>query len=245
MKRRVAVVTGGTGGLGAATARRLVRDGFHVIIIHRGSKQGRSSRDSEADSRPAPPGEREHLVHIHGDVTQERDVRRLVHEAASHGEIRAWVNAVGEFEQMPVDLASIEVWERMFRSNLLSAVLCCREVIPAMRLHGGSIVNIGVARAGAVRATPNTLPYTVAKNGLVALSLTLAKTEGPHNIRVNVVNPGFVVGGEHSPASAAAKIPLGRLGRADEVADAVAFLVSEEAAYITGAVLAVDGGVFL
>lgn len=258
MNSRVAVVTGGTAGLGAAIAERLGRDGFRVVVVHRGAKRTqvrftdpgadpRSStsipiRGSESASASGGNGR---LVHLHGDVTVEEDVRRLVQQACACGEIRAWVNAVGDFAEQPVGQATLEVWDRILRSNLISAMLCCREVIPAMRPHGGSIVNLGVARAGTVRATPNALPYTIAKNGLVALSLTLAKTEGPYNIRVNVVNPGFIEGGKHSPTYEASRIPLGRLGGANDVANAVSFLISEQASYITGAVLGVDGGVFL
>ncbi|MBN1858902.1 SDR family oxidoreductase [Candidatus Bipolaricaulota bacterium] len=251
MSRLFAVVTGGTKGLGAAIAERLDQDGFSVIVVHRGRRQPQARVDV---SRPDPfslistgdsdPG-RERFVHLHGDVTAEQDVQRLVREAIACGDVGVWVNAVGDFESRPLERTSLEMWERMLCSNLTSVMLCCREIIPVMRPHGGVIVNIGVAQAERVRATPNTLPYAIAKNGLVALSRTLAKTEGPHNIRVNVVNPGFIAGGEHSPAQAAANIPLRRLGRAQDVAGAVSFLASEEASYVTGAVLGVDGGVFL
>ena len=252
MNRVVAVVTGGTRGLGVAIADRLDRDGFRVIVIHREREQAcadnlrfeHPSSISLADGVGDVAG-KERFIHLHGDVTVEEDVRRLVREATTCGDIGAWVNAVGDFESQLLERTSLEMWERILRSNLTSAMLCCREIIPVMRRLGGAIINIGVAQAGTVRATPNTLPYTIAKNGLVALSRTLAKTEGRYGIRVNMVNPGFIAGGEYSPAEAVAGIPLRRLGEAGDVAGAVSFLVSGEASYVTGAVLGVDGGVFL
>ncbi len=248
MIQRVAVVTGGTRGLGAAIARRLTRDGFHVAVVHRDpeARRGRTSAGRSVVHRgDVDRCESGRLAHLHGDVTVEADVKRIVQEAAGFGEVRAWINAVGDFEDQPIGRTTVDVWERMLRSNLMSTMLCCREIIPVMRPRGGAIVNFAVARAGIARAAPHALPYVIAKEGVVALTLTLAKTEGANNIRVNAVNPGFIAGGDHSPAEAVGKIPLARLGTAEDVANAVSFLVSDEASYITGAVLAVDGGVFL
>ncbi len=247
MNPRVAVVTGGTKGLGAAIGERLIRDGFRVAVVHRDPKAQGARTNAGGSERGGDPGrcENGYLEHLHGDVTEERDVKRIVQEATGLGEVYAWINAVGDFEDQLIGRATVDVWERMLRSNLMSAMLCCREIIPVMRRHGGAIVNLAVARAGIARSAPHALPYVIAKEGVVALTLTLAKTEGANNIRVNVVNPGFIAGGEHSPAEAVGKIPLARLGTAEDVANAVSFLVSNEASYITGAVLAVDGGVFL
>ena len=248
MIQRVAVVTGGTRGLGAAIAERLTQDGFRVVVVHRDPEKRRrrtSAGGSVARRVDADRCGGDGLAHLHGDVTAEADVKRIVQEATSFGQVRAWINAVGDFEDQPIGRFTVEVWERMLRSNLISTMLCCREIIPVMRPHGGAIVNLAVARAGIARAAPHALPYVIAKEGVVALTLTLAKTEGANKIRVNAVNPGFIAGGEHSPAEAAGKIPLARLGTAEDVANAVSFLVSDEASYITGAVLAVDGGVFL
>ncbi len=234
--RRRAVITGGTRGIGLAVARRLSRDGYLLVLNY-------AHDDSRAEmAREALEGE---ALLVKADVTTEEGAVRLVEEAAG-GPIHLLVNSVGDFLYKPLLETTLAEWEAVIRSNLTSAFLCSKAVIPHMRAHGGgTIINIGMMHAGVLRAVPHTVPYTIAKTGLVILTKSLAKSEGRYGIRVNAVNPGFISSGKHPPWEGSSGIPLGRLGTPEEVADAVAFLASDKASYITGAVLDVHGGALL
>jgi 3-oxoacyl-[acyl-carrier protein] reductase len=141
----------------------------------------------------------------------------------------------------------------MLDGNLGSAFWCCREALPAMRERKrGVIVNIGALNAEISPGMTHEAPaYFVAKAGLMTLTRTLARTEGPHGIRVNAVSPGFVETESYADWDETERrrwrslIPLGRFGRPEEVADAVSFLVSDRAGYVSGAILTVHGGLWL
>ncbi|MCK5213290.1 MAG: SDR family oxidoreductase, partial [Dehalococcoidia bacterium] len=156
------------------------------------------------------------------------------------------INNVGQFHYKPFLETSISEWQAILDSNLISAILCCQQVLPAMRdRQKGHIINIAFMHADQIRPRPNTLPYAIAKSGLIHLTQTLAKTEGAYGIRVNAVGPGFIDGGEHTHPEHVTKVPLGRLGQPEDVAKAISFLISEDAQYITGTLLNIDGGALL
>ena len=235
-----ALITGSTRNIGLAVAERLARDGYIPILNHaHDAEQAAAALESLRALCP-----RAELVRA--DVTQESDVERLIEEAASNGPIDLLVNNAGAFLLKPILETSLDEWNAVLTGNLTSAFLCCREILPMMRARGrGRIINIASMNAERQRAVPNTLPYTVAKVGVVLLTKTLAKTEGPYGIRVNAISPGFVDTGANLPPNAASGIPLGRIARPKEIAAAVSFLASDEAAYITGTVLDVHGGALL
>lgn len=234
---RRAVIAGGTRGIGLAVAKRLFRDDYLLVLNY-------AHDDSQAErARKALGGE---ALLVKADVTTEEGALRLVEEAAAGGPIHLLVNSVGDFLYKPLLETTLEEWEAVMRSCLTTAFLCSKAVIPHMRARGGgAIVNIGMMHAGIPRAVPHTVPYTIAKTGLMILTKSLAKSEGRYGIRVNAVNPGFIASGDHPPREGSPEIPLGRLGTPEEVAAAVAFLASDEASYITGAILGVHGGAFL
>ncbi|MFC2095300.1 SDR family NAD(P)-dependent oxidoreductase, partial [Candidatus Bipolaricaulota bacterium] len=162
------------------------------------------------------------------------------------GSVDVLVNNVGQFLYKPFLETSLEEWYGILDSNLTSAVLCCQQALIPMRASGsGHIINIAAMHADRIHARPNTLPYAIAKSGIIHLTQTLAKTEGQYGIRVNAVCPGFIAGGDHTRAEHKDKVPLGRLGQPEEVGKVVGFLVSDEATYVTGAVLNVHGGALL
>ena len=237
---RRALITGSTRNIGLAVAKRLARDNYTPILnyAHDAEQAARALEtirelDSEAEL-------------IRADVTQESDVKRMIEEAASSGSIHLLVNNVGSFLWKSFLDTTLEEWNGSLTSNLTSAFLCCREILAIMRSRGGgNIINIASMHAGSQRAAPNTLPYAIAKAGVALLTKTLAKTEGRHGIRVNAVSPGFVDTEANLPTDAASKAPLGRIARPEEVAAAVSFLASEDAAYITGSILDVHGGALL
>ncbi len=234
---RQAVVTGATRGIGLAIARRLAQDGFSLVLNY-------AHDDAQADAtldevRSWSP----QSVLIRADVTTQAGAERLVAAAAARGRIDLLVHSVGDFLFKPLVETSLAEWQRILATNLTSAFLCSRAIVPHLREGGGQIVFVGMMHAEVLRAVPNTVPYTIAKTGLLILMKSLAKAEGQNGIRVNAVSPGFMEGG--ADEKNAATIPLGRLGQPGEIAAAVSFLASVEAHYITGAVINVHGGALL
>jgi len=230
-----ALITGSSRGIGLAITEKLAASGYEVILNYAHDDE----RAEEAVHRLSSTGVQASA--IRADVTDEEDVHRLF---SSAGPIGLLVNNVGDFLFRPLLATTKQEWDWIIASNLTSTFLCCREVIPAMRKRrSGRIINIASMNAEAVRPTPNTLPYAIAKAGIVRLTKTLARTEGRFGIRVNAVAPGFVEGSEHTPPEVTERIPLRRLARPEEIADAVLFL--ERASYVTGVVLDVHGGAFL
>jgi 3-oxoacyl-[acyl-carrier protein] reductase len=238
---RCALVTGGTRGIGLAIAESLSRLGYRAVVNYRHDEA--RARDAVARLRTIDPG----AWSVRADVTVEEEVRRLFAEVVSaEGRIDVLVCGVGDVLFRPVAETTLVEWDSILRSNLTSAFLCSREVLPVMRTQStGAIVFVASMHSEVLRAVPNTVPYAIAKTGLVVLAKSLAKTEAASGIRVNVVCPGFVESGKHSPAHTSSRVPFGRLARGSEIAEAVSFLASDKASYVTGAVLNVHGGAFL
>jgi len=235
-----ALITGSTKGIGFAIAMELAERGFIPLLNYR--------EDGEAAERALTEikticGE---AMAIQADVATESGAKSLFSSVSKHGAVDLLINNVGQFLYKPFLETSPGEWRRILDSNLMSAVLCCQQVLPSMRERKkGHIINIATMHADRVLARPHTLPYAIAKSGIIHLTQTLAKTEGPHGICVNAVCPGFIAGGEHTRSEHTIKVPLGRLGRPEEVANAVGFLTSPDTGYITGAVLNVHGGALL
>jgi 3-oxoacyl-[acyl-carrier protein] reductase len=243
---KVGLVTGGSRGIGRATAQRLAREGVHISIC------GRS-----ADTLESTLGElRAFGVRAHGvvaDVTQPGEVERFVDESAAElGGVDLLVANVGGtvgrglFESTPED------WQRTFDLNLFHAVRAIRAAVPHMRASGRGGSAVSIASISGWKPGPNA-QYGAAKAGEIFLAGALAWELGPHRIRVNTVSPGsilFAGGGwerfrEREPERFAEferrEFPWGRLGTAEEVADVVAFVLSERASWINGASINVDG----
>ena len=246
-QRRTALVTGSTRGIGRAIAVRLARDGCHVVVNHA----------SEPSAGPVLEQIRALGVEAHAvraDLTQAEACRRLVAEATERlGAIDILVNNLGPFLERPIAETTDAEWRGMIDGNLSSAFFCSRAVLPSMRARrSGCIINIGALNAEVSPGMTHDAPaYSVAKAALMTLTRTMARTEGPHGIRVNAVGPGFIETeayadwNDKEQARWRAQIPLGRFGRPEEVAEAVAFLVSDKASYVSGAILPVHGGLWL
>ncbi len=235
------LITGSTRGIGFFIAKELAERNFIPILNYR--------EDVEVAERAL--GEVKKIcgeaMSIQADVTTESGARFLFDAVSQRGAVvDLLVNNVGRFLYKPFLETSLDEWRGILGSNLISVVLCCRQALPSMRKRKkGHIINIAAMHAASIRARPNTLPYAIAKSGIIHLTQTLAKTEGSYGIRVNAVCPGFIAGGEHTLPEHAGKVSLGRLGHPEEVAKAVGFLASQDASYVTGAVLNVHGGALL
>ena len=235
-----AVITGSTRGIGFSIAIELARSGFTPILNFRTDRQSAERAHTRLLETCAD------AQIVQADVTTESGVQSLFDAASKLGPVEVLVNNVGQFHYKPFLETSISEWQAILDSNLLSAVLCCQQVLPAMRgRRKGHIINIVSMHADQIRSRPHTLPYAIAKSGLIHLTQALAKTEGAYGIRVNAVAPGFIDGGEHTHAEHVARIPLGRLGQPEDVAKTISFLISEDAQYITGVLLNIDGGALL
>jgi 3-oxoacyl-[acyl-carrier protein] reductase len=238
----VALVTGGSRGIGAAVVRVLAASGMHVVINYR-------SREAHAkavlDEVTEAGGSAEVIA---ADVSDEDAVKAMVRQVrAGHGRIDVLVNNAGVTGDGFAAMMSLRKWSSVIDADLTGAFLCCREVIKVMMAAGqGSIVN--VASISGVLGTAGQVNYSAAKAGLLGLTKSLAAEVGSRGIRVNSVIPGFVETDmlrTLPPGLLEAQvgnIPLGRVGRPEEIATAVAWLAGPQASYVTGASIIVDGG---
>jgi 3-oxoacyl-[acyl-carrier protein] reductase len=241
--RGIALVTGGSRGIGRGIVLALARDGYDVAINFLSDQT--SAR--ELASQVAEMKRRAMIVQT--DVTQSDQVSAMVAAVVENlGSPSLLVNNVGPFVMKSVYDSKEKDWMEMIDGNLTSAFFCAKAVLNHIRQTKGSIIFVGGPNAEQLRAAPNTGAYAIAKNGVVALAKTLAREEAKHGVRVNVVNPGFIDNGSQTPGDLeqqAEQVPLGRVGTPEDVAEAVSFLVSDRAAYITGAVLNVSGGLWV
>jgi len=175
------------------------------------------------------------------DLTKEKEATSLVRKVeGKFGRIDILVNTFGPIIVKPWEKMTSSEWDYMMRSNLMSALYCLKAVLPGMRKRKrGRIVNLGYSRAEQLVAFSTITPYAIAKTGLLILTRTVAASEASAGITVNMVSPGLVEGGI-LPLNK--NIPRGRLGEFKDVAEAVLFLVSEGADFITGTNLIVSGG---
>lgn len=245
---KVMLITGASRGIGAATARLAAGQGYRVVINY---QRNREAADALAEAITTTGGE---ALAVQADVADEAQVRRLFSEVdARLGRLDVLVNNAGMLEQqMRLERMSLERWQRVFATNVYGSFLCSREAIARMSTRqggrGGVIVNVSsiAARLG---APEEYIDYAAAKGAVDSMTIGLAKELAADGIRVNAVRPGVIdteihaSGGEpQRVARVAASIPLGRGGQAEEVAEAILWLASEQASYTTGSLLDVSGG---
>lgn len=228
-EEKVVIITGAGHGIGAATAVRLSRDGWKVVL---------ADVDGTALQNVAKPTNGHPAI---CDVGVEADVQRLVGESlAKFGRIDAIVSNAGINPRGPLSELTLETWNRVLAVNLTAAFLLARAAEGALRDAKGAMVLISSTRAH--MSEPDTLPYSASKGGLVALTHALAMTMAP--VRVNCISPGWIDTGKSGPLTPEdhAQHPVGRVGQTDDIAAAVSYLLSGSAGFITGAELIIDGG---
>lgn len=238
----VALVSGGSRGIGRAVVLRLAAEGYDVGFCYRSDEQAALELEKEA-------GEFGHRVlAVRADVTDGASVREWVARTESElGPIDLAVCSAGITRDNPLVLMSDEDWHGVLDTNLGGVYHLCRAVVfEMMKRKSGTIVNISSIAGVYGNATQSN--YSASKAGIIGFSKALAKEVGRYNIRANVVAPGYIETdmtaelSEKVRKEAAKQIPLRRFGRAEEVADLVVYLASERAAYITGSVFQIDGG---
>jgi len=236
--RRV-LVTGGTRGIGRAVVLAMARAGASVVTCARTGGEDAATLETELKEIGGT------FRVVTADVTDQDDVRRLIGECEQAlGGLDVVVNNAGRDGQSPFAELSADDWQAVLDANLTSVFLVSQAALPLLA-GGGSIVNIGAGVA--LRGVPQRAHHNASKAAVLGLSRSMCKELGPQGIRVNVVAPGMVHDGPADGHPMAARVKgmtaLGRFGTSDEIAGSVLFLASDAAAYVSGAVLNVDGGI--
>jgi 3-oxoacyl-[acyl-carrier protein] reductase len=233
LEGKTALVTGASRGIGRAIAAELARAGAAVVI---GYRSGRDEAEALADELSARA--------VRADVSDAEEAARLVEEA---GDLDILVNNAGLTRDTLLARMSDDDWRTVIDTNLSSVFYTCRAVArPMMKKRAGAIVN--VSSIVGVHGNVGQANYAASKAGIIGFTKSLARELGSRNVRANVVAPGYVktqltdVLPQEATDAMQANTPLGRLGEPDDVAGAVRFLCSDEASFITGEVLLVDGG---
>lgn len=234
---RIALVTGAARGIGLATARRFLREGWRVVAL-----------DIDGDELTSATAELNDCHAIIADVSDPDAVEKAVSEVREKfGHLHALINNAGVADFGPIEETTFERWRRVMATNLDGVFLMSQAFVPLMPDAGGAIVNI--ASISGLRASTLRTAYGTSKAAVIQLTLQQAAELGEKNIRANCIAPGPVrtklAMAVHSPEIIKAyhdALPLNRYGSEDEIANAIWFLCCDEASFVTGQVLSVDGG---
>jgi 3-oxoacyl-[acyl-carrier protein] reductase len=242
---KIAIVTGGGRGIGRGIALELAKRGAKVVVNYHASAQAADEvvQSIKQQGRDA--------IAVQADVTDFEAARQLIKAAINWGErLDILVNNAGITRDMLLAMMPENDWDMVIATNLKSAYNCCKAALkPMMRQKSGRIVNI--TSVAGLTGNGGQTNYSASKAGLIGLTKSLAKEVGGRNITVNAVAPGFVPTDltnellSRMQDDAIKATPLGRLGTVEDVAYAVAFLAADEASFITGQVLSVDGGMII
>ena len=245
LKDRVAIITGAARGIGKAIALTFIREGAKVALVDIDQKQLEALKN-EIEKREGES------VNISCDITKSPEVQAMVSQVKrAFGRIDILVNNAGIIRRGTIETVTEEDWDRVIAVNLKGTFNCCKATFETMKQQRyGKIVSISSisGKLGDITSAPG---YGPSKAGIDALSKTLAKQLAPYGINVNVVSPHAIETemsaqwSEERRKEIIASIPLGRLGKPEDIAEAVLFLASDEASFITGEILDVNGGALM
>ncbi len=248
LEDKIAFITGAGRGIGRAVAQKMAEEGAAVVIAERDAKAGeRAARELSQSGHRA--------LFVNTDITDEQQVQAAISQAASHfGQLHILVNNAGVNFYFNATQMSSADWDQAMAVDLKGAWMCAKYAIPRMvEASGGVIINIASVHSS--MTTYNMFPYAVAKAGLVGMTRSLALDWARQNIRVLAVSPGWVgtelvekhFERELDPQLARQRvnqtIPIGRIGTPRDIANLVAFLASDEASYMTGTEIMIEGGI--
>jgi 3-oxoacyl-[acyl-carrier protein] reductase len=248
LKEKVALVTGSSSGIGAATAKMLAANGASIAINFHQNRAGAE------DVRDEIVGAGGRAICVQADVANAGEVGALIKRAADElGPIDILVNNAGSLvERLRILELTEERWDEVIDLNLKSAFLCCRAVAASMmELKTGAIINVS-SIAGRNGGALGSIHYSTAKGGLITFTKGLAKELAPFGVRVNAVSPGVIDTHYHEQFSTpemmkgyVSGIPLGRVGTPEEVAAVICFLASDASGYLAGETIEINGGMFM
>lgn len=242
LQNRVALVTGGSRGIGRGISLRLAQEGARIAIAYRSNKAAAQHALRQLQAAGAD------CLAVETDISVASRAEQLIATVAERfGRLDIVVNNVGDFRWGTLSESSLEDWQSIFSSNLSSVLYVSRAALPHMRRgRWGRIINLGAVGAERAFGQAKISAYAAAKAAVVALSRSLALEEAKNGITVNVVNPSSIDEKEISLEEARrmrdARFPIGRPPTVEDVANTVAFFASEEAEYVTGQVMNVSGG---
>ena len=241
---KVAVVTGGSKGIGASIAKALADEGASVVVNYASSRRDADSVVAEIVRHGG------NAIAVQADVSRQTDIERLFSEAQkAYGRLDILVNNAGVYEFASLDAITEDLFHKHFNLNVLGLLLTSKEAVKHMGPDGGSIINIGSGVSSML--PPNSTIYSAAKAGVDAITGVLAKELGPRNIRVNSINPGMIeTEGVHAAGFVGSdfqkmvetQAPLGRMGQPDDISPTAVYLASSDSKYMTGEKLLVAGG---
>ena len=248
LKGKVAVVTGASKGIGAAIAERLGTDGASVVVNYASDRQGAENVVAKITKSGGK------AVAVQGDVAKDADVKKIFAEAKkAFGKLDILINNAGKYEFRPIDQFDEAHYRKLFDVNVLGLLSATREAVANMNGEGGTIINI--SSVVGTTPPPHASVYSATKGAVDVITRSLAQELGPRKIRVISLSPGLTEteGLKSNEASAdpafvngtIARTPLGRIGTPKDIANAAAFLVSDEASWITGEALLSSGGLRL
>ena len=247
LKNKVAVVTGGSKGIGAAIAKHFAAEGAKVVINYATSKE---AAEKVVQTITGLGGI---AIAVQGDISQEDDVVWLFEETRKvYGTLDILVNNAAHQQYVPIEQVSVANFHKHFDTNVLGATLAIQKSLPLFSEKGGSIINISSVAGKLPMA--GVLLYAATKAAINAVTVSLSKELGSKNIRVNAILPGAtetegaanagVTSGSEAEKMFTANTPLGRRGQPEDIAKAAVFLASDDAAWITGEHISVSGGMY-
>lgn len=239
---KVAIITGGGQGIGKATAKKLLEKNISVIIAEIDEEAGK-----EVEEEYSTLG---NIKFIKTDISQEEDVKNMIAKTVEiFGKINYLINNAGISINKHISELTLEEWNKVISVNLTGAFLCSKYAYPYLKKEKGVIINISSTRA--FMSEPNTEAYSASKGGIYALTHALAISLGPE-VRVNCISPGWIEVSEWKKKSLRKppelteldhkQHPAGRVGKPEDIASLILYLISDEASFITGANFIVDGG---
>jgi len=241
MEQKIVLITGGTKGIGLATAKLFLTKGYHVVISGSNEQNGSNALEALRNSG--------HIADfIKADLTREEDVNGVIDQVIiKYGRLDCLVNNVGGLGgRCPVESMSIEFWQNVIGLNLNSTFFAVKAAIPHLKINGGSIINV-TSMAAYNGGGPGAVAYVTAKGAVVAFTKATAKELMPLGIRVNAVSPGFIDTDFHMDTNKELMeswkklIPINRLGSPAEVAEVILFMV-EGPDFLVGEVIQINGG---